>query len=280
MIVNASTVLHRAEREAKDNPWPTRMARIGILARGAIHLIVGWLAIRIATGDPSQRADQKGALAAVVRQPMGRILVLFLAAGFLAYAAWRLLEAVLDPEDKGAVQRLGYAARAVLYLGLVATAVSLALDGSSGSTGGNGSGGSSRKAAADVLGLPFGQALVVAGGLVVIGTGVWNGYRALSRSFEKKLKEAEMSSTERTWTIRAGFVGHLARMVAYGVVGGFLIQVALSYDPRRPVGLDESLHALAGRSYGPWLLALVGAGLIAFGLYQVMLARFREILDQ
>ncbi len=263
----------KAERTAKENPWPARMARIGILARGVIHLLVGWLAIRIAMGNDEQ-VDQKGALAALVRQPFGRLLVFVLALGFLAYAAWRVLEAVLDPDDKGAVQRVGYAGRAALYIGLFLTAIRIAVDG-----GSKGGGGGGKGLAAGVLGAPMGRFIVIAAGLIVIGTGVWNGYRAFSRSFEKKLKEAEMSEVERTWTIRVGFVGHLARMVAYFAVGFFLVRAAIRFDPQEPVGLDESLHALAGASYGPALLVFVGVGLIAFGLYQVMLARYREVLD-
>jgi hypothetical protein len=271
---------HRAERTAKDNPWPARMARVGIVSRGVIHLVVGWLAIRVATGHSNERADQRGALAAVVRQPMGRALVLLLALGFLAYAAWRALEAVLDPDDKGVVQRIGYAGRAALYLGLFGTAVSLGLRGSGGSSSGGGAGGSGgQKVASGVLGMTGGRWIVLAFAAVIVGTGLWNGYRALSRSFEKKLKEAEMSDTERTWAIRAGFVGHLGRMAAYLAVGWFLARAALRYDPNQPVGLDASLHALTGASYGPFLLIAVGAGLIAFGIYQLFLARFREILD-
>ena len=272
---------HRAERKAKDNPWPERVARVGIVARGVIHLLVGWLAIRIALGASSERADQRGAMAALVRQPMGRVLVLLLALGLLAYAAWRALEAVLDPDDKGVLQRLGFAARAVLYLGFFGTAVKLAMQGSSGASGGGGAGGGAgkQKVASGVLGLPGGKWIVLAAAAVIVGTGVWNGYRALSRNFEKSLKEAEMSETERRWAIRVGFVGHLARMAAYFAVGWFLARAALRYAPNQPVGLDASLHALAGASYGPFLLIAVGVGLIAFGVYQLFLARFREILD-
>lgn len=271
---------HRAEQEAKDNPWPARVARVGILARGVIHLLVGWLAIRIATGKTGERADQRGALSAVVRQPMGRVLVLVLALGFLAYAAWRVLEAVLDPDDKGTVQRLGQAGRAVLYLALAGTAVKLGLgSASSGGSSGGGSSGKGQAVTAGMLGVPGGRWLVLAAGLVVLGTGVWNGYRAVSRNFEKQLKQAEMSEAERTWTTRAGVIGHFARMAAYFVVGWFLVRAALEFDPQKPVGLDQSLHALAAASYGPFLLFAVGVGLIAFGLYQVMLARYREVLD-
>ena len=286
--MNVAEILHHkrsAERTAKDNPWAARMARVGILSRGVIHLLVGWLAIKIALGDPEERVDQRGALAAVVRQPLGRVLILVLALGFLAYAAWRVLEAVLDPDDKGTLQRIGQAARAALYLGLFFTAVSMGFKGSDSGSGGGGAGGGAgggkkHDVAAGLLGLPGGRWLVVALALAVVATGLWNGYRAITRGFEKQLKEAEMSETERTWTIRAGMVGHLARMVAYLAVGWFLLRAALRYDPQQPVGLDESLHALVAASYGPFLLIAVGLGLIAFGAYQVMLARYREVLDQ
>lgn len=271
---------HQARRKAKDNPWPARVARTGIAARGAIHLLVGWLAIRIATGASGERADQRGALAAVVRQPMGRVLVLVLAAGFLAYAAWRILEAVLDPDDKGTVQRLGQAGRAALYLALFGTAVKLAV-GSQASAASTQRGGGSKGQAvtSDVLGLPGGRYLVLGAAAAIVATGVWNAYRAFSRNFEKQLKEAEMSERERDWTVRAGVVGHAARAAAYFVVGWFLARAALDYDPKEPVGLDQSLKALAAASYGPFLLMAVGAGLIAFGLYQLALARYRDVLD-
>lgn len=276
--MNASAVLHRTTSSSE---WPARVARVGILSRGVIHLLVGWLAVSLARGDVTARADQRGALAALVRQPLGRVLVLVLAVGFLCYAAWRVFEAVTDPEDKGAVQRAGDAARAVLYVALAWTAVRVATAGSgaeAGSTSDSGSSGS-RDVATGVLGLPGGRWLVLAAGLAVLATAAWNGHRAVSRSFEKRIKEAEMSAAERTWTVRAGVVGHAARMVAYAVVGWFLLRVALTFDPGQPLGLDESLHALVGTSYGPWLLWLVGVGLVVFGLYQLLLARYREVLD-
>lgn len=277
--MSVAELLHpkrHARRKAQGSDTAAAVARVGILARGVIHLLVGWLAIRLAFGDLGEQADQRGALQALARQPLGKWLLVVMAVGLLAYAAWRALEAVVDTEDKGALQRGGQALRAVLYVGLAVSAFRMAFA----SGGGSGSGGSSsHDVATGVLGLPGGRWLVAAAGLAVVGTGLWNGWRALSRSFTKRIKEAEMSATQRTWTTRAGVVGHLARMVAYFVVGWFLLRAAWTFDPRQPIGLDASLHAVAGESYGRLLLLLVGAGVIVFGLYQVMLARYREVLD-
>ncbi|HUP84114.1 MAG TPA: DUF1206 domain-containing protein [Acidimicrobiales bacterium] len=271
----ASKSRDRAEQTAKDSPWVPRLARAGLVTRGLLHVVVGWLAIRVASGDQGRRADQQGALATLVRQPMGRVLVLALALGFLSYAAWRFVEAALDPEDKGTLKRIGCGLRGLLYVGLFASAMRLVVGGAS-----KGGGGSSKQQdeTARVLEWPFGRWLVMAVGLAVIGIGMWNGWRAVTRKFEKDLKRYEMSGVERTWTTRLGMFGHIARMVAYGVAGFFLVRAGVRFEPHKGVGLDASLHELAGRSYGPWMLGAVGVGLIAFGVYQFALARYRQIL--
>ena len=72
-------------------------------------------------------------------------------------------------------------------------------------------------------------------------------------------------------------VGHLARMVAFGLIGIFLVKAAIDYAPTKAVGLDGALERLAHQTYGPFLLAVVAAGLIAFGAYSIADARYRRI---
>lgn len=264
----------RAEQTAKDSPWMSRLARLGLVTRGLLHVVVGWLAYRIAQGDAGRRADQQGALATLVRQPLGRFLVLALAVGFLAYAGWRFVEAVLDPEDKGTPQRIGKALRGVFYVFLFGSAMRMVVGGAKSAEGGS----QTDDITATVLGWPGGRVLVVGVGLVLLAMGVWNGWRGVTQKFEKDLKKFEMSDAARTWTGRIGSFGHLARMVAYFVCSFFLVRAAVRFEPQKGVGLDASLHELAGRSYGPWALMAVGLGLAAFGVYQFVLARYREIL--
>ena len=269
----------RAEQAATDSPWLPRLARLGLVTRGLLHVVVGWLAFRIAQGDPGRRADQQGALATLVRQPFGRFLVLALAGGFLAYAAWRFVEAAFDPEDKGALKRIGCALRGVFYLFLFGSALRLVIGGGESSAGsGGGSGSGTQDITARVLGWPGGRAMVIGAGLVLLAMGCWNGWRGITQKFEKDLKKFEMSSEQRKWTGRIGSFGHLARMVAYFVCSFFLIRAAIRFEPQKGVGLDASLHELAARSYGPWVLTVVALGLVAFGLYQFVLARYRQIL--
>jgi hypothetical protein len=74
-----------------------------------------------------------------------------------------------------------------------------------------------------------------------------------------------------------GMVGYLARMVVFVLVGIFLIRSAVDYNPDKAVGLDGALAKVDHASYGPFLLGIVAAGLIAFGVYSLADGRYRRI---
>ena len=86
-----------------------------------------------------------------------------------------------------------------------------------------------------------------------------------------------MSPRRASWIGWLGTVGHLARMVVFALVGIFLIKAAVDYNPRAAVGLDGALAKIVHRSYGPLLLGIVAAGLVAFALYSLTDARYRKI---
>lgn len=86
-----------------------------------------------------------------------------------------------------------------------------------------------------------------------------------------------MSNAERTWIVRAGRFGLAARGVVFFVIGFFFIQAAKQSDPGQAMGLGEALASLQGQPYGSWVLGIVACGLISYGLYYVVQARYRNI---
>ena len=255
--------------------WLEGVGRAGLAARGFLYLIVGVLALQIAFGD-QERADREGALQAVARQPFGRFLLLALTVGMAAMILWRLALAILDPGDEGddasgLAKRAGNVGRALLYVGGVATAVPLVLGGSS----------DGRKQEQDwtarALGLPMGRWLVGAVGVAIIGAALWNGWKAVTGKWRKKLETQEMSVAERRWAERIGVGGLLGRMLVFGLVGGFLVRAAVRYDPQQGVGLDAALREVGEKSYGPWALTVFAAALVLFGLFSFLQARWRRV---
>jgi hypothetical protein len=86
-----------------------------------------------------------------------------------------------------------------------------------------------------------------------------------------------MSATAKRWGVRAGVVGHCARFVVFVLIGIFAVKAAVDYNPKDAVGLDGALQKLAHRSYGPWLLGITAAGLVAYAVYCFFDARYRDV---
>jgi hypothetical protein len=124
---------------------------------------------------------------------------------------------------------------------------------------------------------PYGNWLVVLAGLGVMGYGLYQCYKGYAAKFRKRLKIGEMSERGVLWATRSGRFGFIARGVVFLIVGGVLIQAALHYDSSEAKGLDGALQLLIQQSYGKWLLCLVALGLVAYGLYMLVEARYRRI---
>ena len=251
------------------------LARGGFVARGLIYGIIGILAIKLAIGAGGTTTNQQGALKTIALQPFGQVLLILVAIGLGGYALWRLVHVLLGhgPQDSDSgFERLAAFASGIVYAGLCAIAVEILLG--SGSSGGSSN---ASKTTAGILGWPAGTWLVGVAGAVLIGIGLYQGYRGLSKDFVKDSKTEQMSPRVRSWIEWIGSFGHLARMVVFGLVGAFLIKAAIDYNPNKAVGLDGALAKIAHASYGPFLLGLVAAGLIAFGVYSLSDARYRRI---
>lgn len=248
--------------------WMKILARTGYAAKGVVYLIVGGLA---AQGIASQGSE--GALSKIAQQPFGKVLLGIVAVGLLAYAAWRIVQSIADPENEGddptdIAKRVGYFASGVVYLGLAVSAARIIFGG--------GGGGGTQSLTAQVLSFSFGQWLVGGVGVAIILGGLHQLKEAVTAGFKEDFALGEMSSTEETWATRAGRIGHAARTVVYFIIGWFLIRAAMTRDASEAGGLGKALDALQNQPYGPWLLGATGVGLVAYGVYCFVMARYRK----
>jgi Domain of Unknown Function (DUF1206) len=286
-VVRQATIdrpVHRAQAEAQTGRgWYALLARTGLVAKGVSYGIVGILAIKLALGDGGKAASRPGALHSLAGQAFGKVMLALLAIGFAAYAIWRFVQALAEREDardgeaKGAAKkwgkRAGYVGRGLVYAGLTASTVKILF----GSGGGQSQTGKAHKTTAVVLSWPAGTWLVGIAGALIVGVGLWNLYRGVARKFEDRWRTGEMGERARTWGSRAGLMGHVARAVVFSLIGIFLVKAAIEYKPKDAIGLDGALRKLADAGYGPYLLGLTAAGLVAYGLYCFVDARYRDV---
>ena len=250
------------------------LARAGFVARGLVYAIIGVLALKLAFGHGGKLTNQQGALKTVAHQPFGTVLLVLVAIGLGGYSLWRVVRAAIGHGPEGSdtgFERVAALASGLAYGALCALAVEIVVSGHSGTSG------SPKKATAGVFGWPGGTWIVGIAGGVMIGVALYQGYRGISHRFLKDSKVEQMKPEVKKWITRLGTVGHLARMVVFGLVGIFLVKAAIDYNPKQAVGLDGALAKLTHYSYGPVLLGIVAAGLIAFAVYSLSDARYRRI---
>ena len=257
--------------------WIERGARFGLATKGFSYILVAFIAFRVAVEGGGQTESREGALKTLADEPFGWALLAMVALGCASYAMWQLARAIFDRDDegddpKGIGKRLGQAGKAVLYGALAVITASFLFD-----SGGGGGGQGEDKATAMALDWPGGRWIVGGVGLAIIGAGAFNAYRALSGSFQDKLREEQMSGAERPWYTAFGIAGHLARAVVFALIGFFVVRAAYEYDPDEAIGLDGALQKLAGEAYGAYLLGAVALGLGAYGLFCLVEAKYREV---
>lgn len=257
---------HTARRLA-DHPWLERLARIGFVGSGIIHLLIGWIALQVALGGGGE-ADQGGALEAVRQAPMGGVLLWVCVLGFAALALFQLLEGLVGGgETTDRAKALG---KAVLYAALGATTFGVARGGSTDSSQ------TSQDLTATLMAAPAGRLLVAAVALGVLAVGGYHIYKGLKKKFLEDLQTTGGGQTGRgvEW---AGVIGYVAKGVALLVVGGLFGVAAAQGDAKESTGLDGALKTLADQPFGSVLLVLVALGLILFGLYSFARARFARL---
>ena len=256
-------------------PWVARMARVGYAAKALLYITIGILAAQAAFGPGGGTTDTHGALRVVHDMTLGRVMLLVIAGGLLGYAVWRIVEAVADPDCRGSGAK-GLAVRASFVLrGLFHGAIGVAAlrvargDRSDGTSQG------ARDLTAYAFGMPAGELLVWLAAGAVIAYGVYQLYRAYATKLSKQLDLTSLSEAAHAWVVGVSRFGIAARGIIFCIIGFLLTRAAQHHNAAEVGGVRESLRMLA--NIGRWPFALVALGLIAYGIYELVNARYRRI---
>ena len=254
-----------------------KLTRVGFICKGVVYILVGVLALMAAFSEGGETTDQKGAIQRIAAQPFGEFALLVIGIGLLAYAFWRFVCAFSDTEHegndgKGIAKRVGYFASGSVYT----TIAIFALRTFAGDPTGGGGGGA-QSWTGKLLAAPGGQILVAAAGLAILIAGVFQIREGLQEKFRRKLRLNEMNAQESLWATRTGKWGYVARGIVFGIMGIFTAVAALRSDASEARGLEGALDTLAAQPFGAFLLAFVAAGLMSYGAYCIIEARYRKV---
>jgi hypothetical protein len=245
----------------------TQLVRVGYFARAVLYIVLGTVALtsasRIAEGTD-------GVFAAIAEYPAGMVILWLMVIGLFAYALFRACSPLFDIENEGSdtkgwVRRAGHAGSALGHLALAWSAYRLA-------TSGRESSGGAQEAAAGILTMSLGGVVLGLLGLAFFVTAFFQFRKGLTGEFRNRINAGAPEATR--WL---GLAGYCARGVVYLVIGWSLVKAGfLSGGAQQVKTLGDALASLADEGA---LFTLTAIGLILFGLFSLVLARFRCIPD-
>ncbi|HEV7765207.1 MAG TPA: DUF1206 domain-containing protein [Thermoanaerobaculia bacterium] len=252
-----------------------RLARLGYASIGIVYMIVGGFAVAAALGQRGATGSQKDAFAFILRQPFGRVLLAVIAIGLIGYVLWRFASAVTDSEQRGSDAK-GLCIRAAsIFRGLVYSALAFEVMRMITNNRARSSGGGDEQArhwAGRLMAQPFGVWLVGIAGLGVVGYGAYQLFAAWDAKLSKRISLGDIDSRVRDKVIAISRFGIGARGVVFFIIGGSLVLAAWRHNAQAAHGTTGALRELPAP-----MLAVVGFGLAAYGVYALVNARYRRI---
>lgn len=257
-------------------PWVERFARVGFAAKGVLYLTIGVLSARAAMGAGGRTVTDTHGAMDVLHGTFGRWLLVVIAAGLAGYGLWRVISAITDAEGhgreaKGIAKRIGAAARGLVHLALAGTAISMALWRS----GGGGHAKNAEHWTSRALGMPSGVYIVWAIAAAFAAYGVWQLYCAWKAKLDKRLELDRLGHGARRAVIAISRFGIFARGVVFVSIAMLFARAAQQRDASEAGGTGESMRELF--AFGRWAFIGIAAGVAAYGVYQLIEARYRRI---
>jgi hypothetical protein len=261
-------------QRAKNSRLLQGLGRVGMVCYGLVHIIVAYLAVRVALGDNGEQADQKGAIQEVGSNSFGTVVLWVLAVGLVAFGLWQLMMAAtsfhwVQKKGKRTRKRIAAVAKGVIGISLGLYAGRLATGSGGGQSGNQGQ----QEWTAKLMSLPAGRVLVGIVAAVIIGVAIGEIRRGIKKSFVNDLDMRDLPAGTQRWVTRLGQFGYIAKGVVFGIVGILIGVAAFQAQPQEAGGLDRALKTLAAQPFGTVALVVVAVGLAAFGVYCFAAAR-------
>lgn len=260
-----------------------KVAYTGYAAKGAVYAITGVLAFMTAFGMGGQKAGKLQIIEFLEKQAFGKVILAVLGIGLVCYALWRFIQSIQNPEGidddtKGTVKRISFFISGLIYLGLGIFAIVDIFRNPSSGSGSGGGGGSSSLLSGDT-----GKYIFMAVGLALAGKAIYQFIKAYKGDFLKKFQIKSITDgSKRKFIKNMGYAGLVARGVLTGIIAYFFLKAGFGIGgtgSEEVKGTSEAFSFIQQNSSGPWLLGLVAAGLVCYGIYMFTMARYRQFDD-
>ena len=256
--------------------WIERAARLGHVSVGTVYVLVGIIAVLAAIDAHRQPADSVEVFRHLLTDGLGRIVAVALVVGLLADATWQATRALTNSVVRGyglraLWQRATWLVSGIIHAGIAVAVIRVAAgardpDGDT----------AAKTWSSRALALPHGDILIAVVAVIVLAVALVMIYRAWSADVDRSVHWGAMSRGTRRAACALARVGLAARAVTCGIVGGFLLLVALEHNPAEARGVAGAFRTVRYASYSG--VAFLGIGFVANGVVELVRARYRRRL--
>jgi hypothetical protein len=218
----------------------------------------------------------------VVHLPAGRVVLAFVGLGLIAHAAFRAALVLVGEHYvhrgplRQIIRRVINAFAFLFYLGMASTAGALAIGWNAHVPADRNAG--PRHLSARILIAPLGRPLLIAIGVGILVAAVVQLVHAFGPNHvRERLRVEEMTERQCKTVLGVGRIAFAARATVLATFGYFVVRSAIDGVPGEARGPAGALHAVWELPHGDFLLAVVASGLIAFGAYGLLEARWRRL---
>ncbi|NJC27149.1 hypothetical protein GGR27_002662 [Lewinella antarctica] len=241
------------------------LLRVGSAAKGLVYLLMGLFCLGTVFGISTSTGGPKETITWLGQNPFGQLIYLVLGLGILAYALWRLYEALIDPHGRGtSYGALFYRLNCIIVGGAYAA---LAFYAFRRLFRGYGGGDAREDAIQILLGFPYGQEITYVIAAFVVFAGISALYTGFSEQHMRDVDKWALTQVQEKWFRRVGLVGLGGVAAVYFIMAYSLYEAAKLYRGDKFKGVGESLSYLEGWGWGLVMMLITGVGLVAYGVF-------------
>lgn len=245
-------------------------AIIGFISKGFIYVVIGVLSLLAALNLGGFSSGTNSALLFLKKQMFGQFLLTALAVGLLCYAFWMFTMSIKDPENighnkKAKLMRFGFFTTGIVYafLGLLAF---YHLFNNDGEKPGENYLNFLGPTTLSILFICIGIILLVQAVILVVG--IMRG---------KLLDQFHLEGRSGYHLLKiGGKFGFYSRAFVLFIIAYFFLRAGIYSGNHKIRGIQDAFAFLDGSRVGSILMGITAAGFISYGLFYIMLSKYRH----
>jgi hypothetical protein len=197
------------------------------------------------------------------------VLLVLLTVGLVCYSVWRLIQAFSSAgrEKTKWPKKVRYFFSGIVYLSVAGTAIQVIRNQ-------KGNGNESQYWVSEMLNHSFGQWLVALGALALAGVGIYQVYYGLSEKYRKHVQGLNLHSNGSSLLLRSGKIGYISRGIVWLIVAYLFLRAALHNNSSEAGDTGKAFNFIESSTFGSYMLGALGIGLIAYGVFNFIRARY------